>query len=648
MAKISPKKATPLKKKSLKASKISDYFRHKSNTTANQLTTTAVAVVPPNSTSGDNRATNTFDHKCDECPKSFVSQLRLSNHLVAVHKRRAFQCPKCEWKGINNQSMIRHRFSHTRDEMVAMGFNQREKIITTSLGASVSQYVVCGFDDCPQVFKTYTGLFIHIPGAHNVDKYSDYFDKCMERSVPPPPLEVVPINRQELALRQSITGDRDLQVPSAMAIEWHNDDNSVNVKQESIDDHISGETDNQTFSFASELLKQNSSIDNTISSENTSQLISNVSYYCNDCELSFPTELCLRKHLGNIHKNPVFACDSCEWRGCDQRSRNTHILKQHKNLENNQNLGSTPTTTTTTTTSTAIVKTKQSPQKVKKCGVKGLEVHSMKKHRKKHRRLPVDNAVPKPVPKPTKCNVMAPIEQYKESPTDYRCHDCGISCSTELCLRKHLGDIHKIAAFQCEQCEWTGYSKSQRKGHTRKFHNYPIPKLPEQTTGATDPDTPFYGDNSSMGMALAEWYQNLGQTPFNANTVNIKQEPNNEEFIGFDMNFDGIDTQNSSQLENQPTFNFMTAYNELLSANTMGTGSAMPLFPTFSGQVARPTPKSYSLGFDCTLCYKSFHTKARLRLHISKDHNLPGYECEHCEWKGISIMALNKHKLIHT
>ncbi|CAG2180933.1 unnamed protein product, partial [Oppiella nova] len=40
-----------------------------------------------------------------------------------------------------------------------------------------------------------------------------------------------------------------------------------------------------------------------------------ITYYCNECVITFDTEFRLRTHLADIHNNPVFECKHCDYRG---------------------------------------------------------------------------------------------------------------------------------------------------------------------------------------------------------------------------------------------------------------------------------------------------------------------------------------------
>ncbi|CAG2114159.1 unnamed protein product [Medioppia subpectinata] len=209
----------------------------------------------------------------------------------------------------------------------------------------------------------------------------------------------------------------------------------------------------------------------------------------------------------------------------------------------------------------------------------------------------------------------------------------------------------------------------------------------------------FTDPNASVSLPV----EDSPLTPLTDNTTaNIKQEPlavdADEEFIGYGMDFDDDgdggevdagdgdeDMQNSSsQMENHyPAFNFMTAYNEMIAING-GTGGSTPTNSTTGGAIdydyllaqsssanaaavasasataaapppgrpppkprGRPPPAVDLYPFKCQYCTKKFRDRARLRVHITKDHNLPAFECEHCHWKGHNIMALNTHKLMH-
>ncbi|CAG2120190.1 unnamed protein product, partial [Medioppia subpectinata] len=202
----------------------------------------------------------------------------------------------------------------------------------------------------------------------------------------------------------------------------------------------------------------------------------------------------------------------------------------------------------------------------------------------------------------------------------------------------------------------------------------------------------FTDPNASVSLPV----EDSPLTPLTDNTTaNIKQEPlaveEDEEFIGYGMDFDDDgevdgdeDMQNSSsQMENHyPAFNFMTAYNEMIAING-GMGGSTPTNSTAGGAIdydyllaqsssanaaavasasataaappgrpapkprGRPPPVVDAYPFKCQYCTKKFRDRARLRVHITKDHNLPAFECEHCHWKGHNIMALNTHKLMH-
>ncbi|CAG2175967.1 unnamed protein product, partial [Oppiella nova] len=57
-----------------------------------------------------------------------------------------------------------------------------------------------------------------------------------------------------------------------------------------------------------------------------------ITYYCNECVISFDTEFRLRTHLADIHNNPVFECKHCDYRGRSPKVIKRHMQRQHPEL----------------------------------------------------------------------------------------------------------------------------------------------------------------------------------------------------------------------------------------------------------------------------------------------------------------------------
>ncbi|CAG2113278.1 unnamed protein product, partial [Medioppia subpectinata] len=505
-------------------SKISDFFAAKPKDTTEPLPSTSAPAVrvkqePIDDTNGLNHTTaaadddydSDFEYNCLECPKRFTTQLSLASHQVNAHNNRAaFRCPKCQWAGINHNSLVKHRYSHTRDEIMASGFNSHESTVQWTPGAPavVERYVVCGYESvCPKVFKTYMGLFAHVSKEHSIEAYTEYFEKTRQTRGQ----AVVTADDQLMAIEGPPPHDN-----SDNERHESNDGFDVNLGSDGNDVSIA----DNSFSFGTDLLAAPA-----LAADDDSD--DAVEYYCQECRVPFATEHCLRKHLGHIHGNAMFPCDHCEFMGVDRAAIKTHRRQCHRELlapgTRSQSL-KTPQLPLVA----ALVKRKR---KRRPFGLTRRPLNGPKV--KAHPMLTTGGQNPPPilpqqpsaikrrVGRPRKCQQPPPPvptrvtansgPKASQRRTPWYCVQCLTFWPNELALKKHKAGVHREPAFGCDQCPWNGYTSKQLNRHS----------LCHQPVGGDGGQEVAANGATNISNLMSHMYRN-----YSANVLSMFTDPN--------------------------------------------------------------------------------------------------------------------------
>ena len=101
---------------------------------------------------GDNLVSDSKQHHCEECGRTFIQSVGLRRHIESMHSEIRFTCPYCEQPLAYANSLARHKHLYCK------------KRPTTSCDKTTNGFQC---STCSKVFRTPRGLKCHITTVHS-------------------------------------------------------------------------------------------------------------------------------------------------------------------------------------------------------------------------------------------------------------------------------------------------------------------------------------------------------------------------------------------------------------------------------------------------------------------------------------------------
>lgn len=391
------------------------------------------------------------EYFCQECDKSFSSNLRLELHTRSHHTKRTIKCNACD-KTFVDKSMLDEHISNKHSmradkslecticKKVYNRSSRLRKHMTTHERMQKCAVLIC--DPCAMAFASIDEIDEHFQRAHdddhvNIVKKEILFVVCCEYC------ENAFIDNHKLAKHKEchLNDDKPYKCEFCMA-SYETYAKLKTHKNTHINQQVKFPVQRHYMCDVEDCWKRYRHWSDLLNHRKTVHLINPSIFKCNDCEQTF-----YQSWNFSYHKKTVHAVTTVKCPHCDFECKNVYNLRAHQKKTHSDKME------LKASTDEIVAKSKVKSSKVEATATQVA--------------APMATATPTTPPTPTKKPLE--IDQYiRKVDKTIICNLCDKQLATRTSARSHIEMIHfKIKNFACTECGKTFYLKKDASDHLR-------------------------------------------------------------------------------------------------------------------------------------------------------------------------------------